>query len=710
MEAPNLKCSHCNIEFVPQDPGSPRCPKCLRKSYILPVDGDGDAGSEPGAMRGKVTKQRFVAALALAAILGFGGFLVLTWGNKTAPQNTLINVAGADDESIIAAVVAAGVPKDAVQIPFSVTKPVQDLVRGWAVSGVDAAGVGENLLRTLQTLRTEGKLNTLPPSDTPRNAPLLDASTIATRILAGETVSLSSYEYASLLMAALRALGVEFVPAERLGVRNAATSVRKKEFGALIDPKGRKLFVDPYNGVAAEATSAVAISDLRFIAYGLALSTELLRANKQYKEAAVAAEHAMKLFPDSAAILFVSGMIKVESGMPEFGIEDIAKAVTAAPDALGYYNLGVAYVQGDSQFKAFQSFKKSSELDSGYAPAFLALGNLQIQRIASIPQEQRDAAIAEAQGYFDQAKKADPELDGLATSEAQLLLTAGKKDEAKQILETERQKHPDRVDPLLLLGRIAMEAEQMADAADAFEKAALMAPDRQDVRGLLAFAYAGLQDWDRAKKTLERLVEAAPEAKDVRIQLAGALRELGKMDDAKRVLSEQMAKFADDPTAPLLMAQLALDEKAFDTAVELARKANRASRSFEGLVVEIIALWGAGKRNEISPLLDDLSRLKENGRVVAAQTLLTQGELALAEEVLRLSKTVEPANTELAVLLAMTVFAQGRADEATTIRDETVAAVPQEKQEDLRKQFDSALDVVRTSMEELRRSESQENP
>lgn len=710
MDAPNLRCSHCNIEFFSQDESSARCPKCLRKSYILPIDNAADDGvGEPDAKR-KVLKQRIVAAVVLVGILALGGFLVLTWGDKTASKNTLAGVTSADDGAITAAIMEAGVRQDAVWIPFSVTQPVQDLVRGWAVSGSDAASMAENLLAKLQALRIEGKLSMIPPADTPQQVPLMDATAIATRLLAGESVALSSYEAASLWMAALRALSIEFVPAERQGVRNSATSVRKKEFGALVDPKGRRVFFDPYNGVSAEATSAVPLTELQFIAYGLALNAEPLRAKKQTQDAAVAVDDALRLFPDSAAILLVSGMIKVESGIPEFGIEDIAKAVSAAPDALGYYNLGVAYVQGDSQFKAFQSFKKATELDSGYGPAFLALGNLQIQRIASIPTEQREAAIAEAQGYFDRAKAADPELEGLATSEAQLLLTAGKKDEAKKILDAELQKYPNRVDPLLMLGRIAMEEERMADAADAFEKAALASPDRADVRGLLAFAYAGLEDWDRARKTLERLVEAAPEAKDVRIQLAGALKELGRLDDAKRVLSEQMAKFGDDPTAPLLLAQLAVDEKAFDTAVELARKANKTSRSFEGLVVEIIALWGANQRDAIPPLVDELARLKDNGRVVAAQTLLNQGELALAEEVLRMSKTAEPANVELAVMLAMTVFAQGRADEATTIRDQTVAAVPQDKQEELRKQFDQALDVVRTSMEELRRTAPEENP
>jgi tetratricopeptide (TPR) repeat protein len=601
---------------------------------------------------------------------------------------------GPGDEALVAAAQEAGVPAERVVSTFSVTEPVRELAAQTVTEGASEVARGEKLLDELRALHGKGLLQKEPVTDSPPQEPPATAGELAKKLLAKEAVQADAFEMASLLHALARAKGLSPVLAERVSTRNAATSLRRRELGVLLGEGSDARFFDPWNDVTDKGDAARVLSPAQFAAYGHGLRALFSMGQSDKAAAAEDAAWALKLYPESAPLLFLSGQLKFDSGGAEFGLAEMEKAVAAAPDALGWYNLGVAYARNESRFKGFQAFQKAVELDPRYAPGWLAIGNMELQRLASVPASKHEEVLAAAEQAFTKAKEADPNVAGLAVSEAQLLLVRDKPAEAKARLEQAIEQNPKEPDASMMLGQILFDEGKVDPALDRFEAAALLAPERPELRQMLSMAYGSTEKWDRAVTTLRKLLEAAPGARDLRPQLATALQQSGSADEARAVLESQAERFPDDRVSKMLLAQLLIDAKEHERAIGLLREVAEKETGPEPRILLYLALQKAGKPEVAAKVVEEVAAGQKDGRLVVAQVLLEQGEVQLAIEVLRDAIGKEPANTQAAVMLATALRGTGQAEAAEEVRKATLSRVPEEQREPLSAEFAEAFQQI----------------
>ena len=694
VESEKYLCPHCNVSFD-KEPDEPlRCPKCLRKSGVVPLsimDDDGPVEVRVARFGGK---RMALLTLGVGALIAGVVVLLVQARSCFKAQADKPAVVSGTDEKLLAEAASKDVPADALVVTTDVDEAVAKLAEGMSADGADDVARGEKLLGAFADLHGRGLIQKAPVSDRPPAAAPQTAGALAAKLNAKETVTADAYELASLLFAVAKAKGVSPQLAEKTSAKGSSTSLRRKELGIVVGTGDSARFLDPWNGVADRADAVRALSSAELAAYGMGLLALYDAGQGDKAKAAQDIAYAQRLFPDSAALLFLSGQLEIESGGAEFGIQNMEKAVVSAPDAVGYYNLGVAYARNESSFKAYQSFHKAVELDPAYAPGWLALGNMDIQRLGSTPPDKREELLAGAEESFKKATEADPNVSGLGVSEAQLLLLRDKKDEAKQRLERAIQDDPKEPDPHLMLGQLAFEDEDYGKALDELEKGALLGPERPELRQMLAGAYGATRKWDRAVKTYRELLEAAPEAQDLRPQLATALRESGKGEEAAKVLEEQVAKHPKDTLSKMLLAQLRMDEKRYDDAVTLLDEAVAADPSAEGQILQFLALYRAGKEDRANAVMAKLAASRKDGRLMAAQVLLEQGEVDLAITVLRSELSEHPDNSQAAVMLATALRATGKTDESGAVKAKALESAPEEEREELGKQFDEAFHQI----------------
>jgi tetratricopeptide (TPR) repeat protein len=685
-DSPRYLCNHCGNTFTLSADAEIRCPKCLRKSGLADTRTLEQLTTPPSRGRGR-------ALLAVAALVAGCAGLWLAVIRPLVTEREVPTAPG-DGAGALAEALAKAGAADA-QVGFAATDRVRAFATG--LGGSHSGHGGQSLLEAWESAHRAGKFAKEPLDASDMEAPPRTADALADLIASGKAPTLSAYEAVCLLYASAKALGLPLSPAVHTGSKNAGTALRRKAFG-LVPTQGDPGFFDPYTGTTDQRDRARVLTDAELVGYGTALAGTFAMQEKRWGDAAKLTASAKKLVGQEPAISAQEGQIKVAQGMADLGIEDLAKAVSAAPDALGYYNLGMAYAMTESPFKAYQSIQRATELDPGLGDAWLGLANLRVQRLATVPKEEQEAAITEIQGFFDKAAACTPAPPGLGVSRAQFLVLQGKNDDAKSALEAVTKAEPEQWDAHLMLGELLLREDKAEAAVEHLERAARgyleRDPQNRNARELLNLGYATLGKWDRAVAMYEEIVEKAPNEQDVRLMLAGALREAGKAEEAKKVLEEQVTRFPKDALSPLLLAQLAIDAKDWPRAIELARKSRKAEDSLEGAVVEYLALFGAEQKDDALAVADGLAKTRANARGQMAQALLEQGQVDAAQFLLRKAIELEPTEMMPAVLLYMSHLALGEAEAAEKVRAEALGRAPAEKRAEWEKQFDESKQQV----------------
>lgn len=685
-------CPHCNLSFDLDDDAAIRCPKCMRKSGLSPLSLLADEGpvlAHPARFGGR--RVVVLTLLVGAVVAGLIVFLTQRHDGATKPGAT------AGDDGLARDVAAAEVAPDAVPAWLTTGEAVTALATPLNADGADDRARAEALLESVRGLTRGSALKLEAFGDRPPAREPATAEALA-KAAQGGAGAANPWEMAALFYAMCRARGIDATLAERTTTRNAATSIRTKELGVLVGPPADARFLDPWNGVTDAGSSARTLTPGQFAAYGLGLRALWAEARGDKAAAAEDAANAMKLFPDSPAMLFLKGQLEMGAGGAEIGLQSMEKAVAAAPDGLGWYNLGAAYARNESSFKAYQAFHKAVEVDPRYAPGWLALGNMELQRVAQVPEDQVEERLKAAEDAFAKAREADPNVAGLAVSEAQLLLMRDKPEEAQARLRKALEEQPKEPDPKLMLGQMLFDEGKSAEGLDLIEEAALLAPERAELRQMLGGAFATTQDWKRAVDTWRRLLAAAPAARDVRLHLATALRESGDKAGARAMLDEQVKQFPDDTLSKSLLAQLLVDAHELEPAITLLREVAAKEPGPEGRILLFYALSQAGKADEAAKVLDEIAAKHEEGRQVTAQVLLEQGAVPLAIEVLQGSLEKDPQDHQAAVMLATALRATGKTEEAQKVREEAVARAPEDQRKGLEGEFDEAFHQIDAMM------------
>lgn len=201
------------------------------------------------------------------------------------------------------------------------------------------------------------------------------------------------------------------------------------------------------------------------------LLTELARVAYQQRDFTGALgylAHARDLEPENSGVHFFFGMVAVELDLPLEARHSLEQAVRLAPNnAFANYALGAVAVQGRVPSEAVPYFRKYCELKPTDPRGHFALGT----------------AYFYAKDYEAARKELAPIADNPATA-------AGAH---------------------YLLGRVAMQDDQLNDAAVHLQRAVTLNPRNADAWAELGLVYTRQEHYAEAQKTLDRAIALDPE-------------------------------------------------------------------------------------------------------------------------------------------------------------------------------------------------------
>jgi len=527
-----------------------------------------------------------------------------------------------------------------------------------------------------------------------------NAGEIARAIRAKESISLSPIEALTFLMEVTKALGIQSQPALANRGQEYTSSLLHTRFGVLVQTADRTRFLDPWNHLLMAPTEATPLTPKQVEAYTHGLNALGALSSEDLQGANEGIRKALEQDESIPAFWMISGEIKAAMGQKDFALTDMAKAVSIAPDALGYYTLGMAQKEDEAFFKATKSLTKATELNPKLSRAWIALADLQFQRLEFIPRDQTESAIAEAEKYLEKARKLQPNAAALYFQQFQLHATRGEQEEALAMLEKWAEVHPADGQPHQILGQIALQTSDFETANTHLKEALKRDGSDDESRRLLAITYLSLQQWAEAEKELTELLKVQWEDAEIRLELASALFQQGKTDEAKQLLLEQSQRFPKDVQAPMLLTQIYLNEAAFEDAVKYARIIREREDSTDARILEFIALLGIDKQGEAFDELDKIEREQPGSHLIFAEGLLANGAIDALETFLLHALKEFPDQLDLAVMLAITYQITRRPDEADALKKTTLASAEPHEREMIEAKFAEAMEEVQAVIDE----------
>ena len=334
------------------------------------------------------------------------------------------------------------------------------------------------------------------------------------------------------------------------------------------------------------------------------------------------------------------------------------------------------------------------------ARAWIALADLQFQRLEFIPRNQTDATIALAEKHLEKARAISPNAAELYFQQFQLHATRGEQEEATATLDKWSEVHPKDGQPHQILGQIALQISDF-ESAETHLKAALDRAESDDEsRRLLAITYLSLQKWEDAEKELTQLLEVQWEDAEIRLELATALFQQGKTDPAKQLLLEQSERFPKDVQAPMLLTQISLNEEQYEDAAKYARMIRDREDSTDARILEFISLLGLDKGDEALAELDKFEKEQPGSHLVFAEGLLANGAIDALEVFLKHTLKQAPKNIDLAVMLAITYQITRRPNEADALRAATLSSASDQDKPLIESKFTEAMAEVQAVIDE----------
>jgi predicted Zn-dependent protease len=653
-----LLCGHTfESETTPE-----RCPQCLRTSGLQAA---GDAVTGSGGVRRSLVPfvSAAVALLAIAgAVVGYFAFVAEDGGRE-------VGLVSEPSEAAAGEVATALAPD-----PAEVTAAVESLT-STHLGGVKSAS-GEERIEALTGFLAARGLRLHDAEQPWGRAPLL-ADDIAKALASEEKVlpPLLSLEAAAFATALATAIGLDAEVVEDEGARNRGTSLLRKRFLTRVRAAANRpaVTVDPFGqrvggeGVAPRGARARRAYHQGLVALAAAESEDFRAANE-------AISRGLTLLPDDPALLFLKGQIAVLRGMVQFGIEDMERAVARQEDALGHYNLGVAYLQAQRFFKAHQALRRALELDPRFVGGWLALANLHLARLPLSPEEEREGLIQSADEAVRQARDIDPEADGIAPLMAQVMLAQGDERGAFSLLDEAIRAYPERPAPYLLLGTMLANQRKWPELVAYVRQGYRANPGNPQIRQLLVMGYLAQGRPEDAQQVLTEALALDPSLPDVRVELAGLLLESGDPTGAERLLGEELAARPESVTAALLLAQLDMEAGRFaEATTRLDAVLERRPAHFDALVLRYIVALEQGQESAAERLLRRIATAQPNGRSFLAQMLLEQGMFAQGVAVLQSILRDQPGSVADAVMLVAAHTMAGQEREAEQVRTDLLA-------------------------------------
>ena len=415
-------CITCDKTFEPEEGRKPRCPVCMSIHSV-----------EPYKRKAAVIKRqnaRLIAIIAVLVVAAVAAYLLMELKyKKTAPAGDAKY--GMTHQQLVDRLAAKGISAENVIDPFQPGEDFKAFVEK-AAAGASKKQRGEKLYNAFLDFKNKGAYTSFVPRQ-PRQKEPMKAGEVLASIRGSEKTPLYSLELATMYAVAAR----------QLGMHAAIVKVDDyKDLKSPLDPSGNvghfaaAVFEnDSFQGKAviydlhgarvqpAEAATFTVLDDIQVVASYFGHQAFHLSGVKFDSTAALARiEDAISLFPSSAELHSLKGLIYIASGGIEEGKQQIRKALTIQKDAQRILKWGAILMAEGEEEEAIVEIRKAIDLKQNYAMAHATLA------MALLATGESD----EARKELDIATEIDPQDPLVPLYEANFYLERG---QVKQALE-----------------------------------------------------------------------------------------------------------------------------------------------------------------------------------------------------------------------------------------------------------------------------------
>ncbi len=525
------------------------------------------------------------------------------------------------------------------------------------------AGGAAGIAKRLEAWRTGGALREVSLREARRH-PVRTAGALADELKTGKAAPVHAVEAAWLARTMCDAAGLSCSFVVATGGTQTPLILSHTRIGVLVE--GGPTLV-PLGGVL---TQPMPLSDELAVAWWLLVRAQAHRGASQYTEAHADIALAAKLAPTSAAPAFARGVVQLDQGLTDRGMDTCEAALAREEDPFARLFLADVVAAMDKPFKAYQHVQRVLQTTPKLAEGHVSLALLDAGRAQTAPEKDKAALLAKATAGFNKALSLEPSVPGARAGLAQLALMAGKTEEAERLLKEAVTQHNDSQAALVLAELLGM-TQRSAEAVTLLRKIGRIDDERFVLALVKALAVSG--------KGPEALKEAGlgaqrfPGSSQLGLLLADLLRQAGKIPAAIAALEPH--KTGTDGTRIIAMqAQLLLQNNQAAEAIAALEPLVLSNPTSKELYLLLIVAYGiGGKKDQQATMwrksiaagaatwLDVAGVLIETGDATGAETVLRAGLAALS--------VAEEEGQQLSMMLAMLLTASERKAAAVTMRD-----------------------------------------
>ncbi len=244
-------------------------------------------------------------------------------------------------------------------------------------------------------------------------------------------------------------------------------------------------------------------------------------ALKQYDSAALMWSKLAELDPNDAVLHLNFGLFYVRAGRRAQAVAETRKALVLDPNlVVAHNNLGFFLLQDGRADEASRELEEALRLDPNNA---LARGNLAVAQAAQVSRLPRNARLASAHRFLDEASAA---------------LAAGRREDAVAGFTQATRYDPGSAPAFYDLGVAFMQDGRPADAAGAFQRAVALDPNMGNAHfnlGLIDHTQGRLSE---AEREYREAIRCNPGAANANLNLGVLLTSQGRLAEADRYCSE----------------------------------------------------------------------------------------------------------------------------------------------------------------------------
>jgi len=653
-----------------------RCPRC-HHAIDATVNEDATAATARGL--------RPIAAIALVVLVAAVGIGWWQWRMAHAPAALAGQQGMTPTQDVGRLMRGAGLKGSAAVAPGT----PDDALKQAGAAAKDAQGVAKLLAqhRTQRGLQRQAS-NT-------RRAHLVENTAILwSQVQAGKAEPVHSIEAAFLADALLRAAGAKTeLVAESDGLQTPLLLSRTRLGVRVI---GDKTVVEPLTDKPMQKPQVV--QHAQAVAWWLVLRAHSHRVRAEFAQAYLDLSAAAAVAPDEPAVAFARGVADIDQGLADKGVPECEAALARRDDALARLFLAEVAQAMEQPVKALQRTEEVLRAHPDLAEALVAKAVLQLQRVATVPENQKAALVTEAQANLDKALTLDKNVPGAKAARAQTALLQKDDAGAEKLLRDAAQ--GGDMDSGLMLADLLRKKGDNAGAVAVLQALPQRLDDDRFVLALLTALMANHE----APKALEIANQAyaqSPGNVQIGLMRADLLRMSGKIPEAIAAM-EPLKTGAQGDKIALLQAQLLLQNHEADKAEpQLEAVVARLPDSRDATLLLLMAHAMAQHADKADALGKKAMAQKLLKPMDVAGVYLQSGDAEKAAKVLEALVQATPADAEAVGTLAMVYTASGRKKDAELLRDKAAAAAG-DKGAEVRALVDKAIAAAENELQRMK--------